>query len=128
MRVVLDAGGVSGLASDPAALAALIKVIEVPPRIPVVVLCEALTGDHRRDHGVNRLLRECELVPIDDTLARAAARLRTRTGRAGSISAVDALVAALAAETPSCTVLTSDPNDIGTLLSYADVLVKVVRV
>lgn len=77
---------------------------------------------------MDRLLRRCELVPIDEGLARVAARLRTRTGRAGSISAVDALVAAVGVGLPGSTVLTSDPRDLRALLASAEVLVKVTRV
>lgn len=128
MRAVLDAGGVSALAADRAAVRALGSEIDGSPLVPVAVLCEVLTGDPRRDHGVNRLLGRCELVPVDEGLSRSAARLRTQTGRAGSISAVDALVAAVAVGVPGCLVLTSDPRDLSALLSYADVLVKVVRV
>lgn len=125
MRLVLDAGGVSALAKDRAGARSLGDRIDGPPRVPTVVLCEVLTGDPRRDHAVNRLLRGCELVLIDEDVARVAARLRTRTGRAGSISAVDALVAAVGIRTPGCTVLTSDPNDLRALLSFADVVVNV---
>lgn len=128
MRVVLDAGGVSALVADRAAVRALAAEIDGLPLVPVAVLCDVLTGDPRRDHGVDRFLRRCQLVPVDEALARAAARLRNRTGRAGSISAVDALVAAVAVGVPGCTVVTSDPNDLRALLSYADVLVKVARV
>lgn len=128
MRAVLDAGGVSALVADRAGLRALAAEIDGLPLVPVAVLCELLTGDPSRDHGVNRLLGCCELVLVDERLSRAAARLRTRTGRAGSISAVDALVAAVAVGLPGCVVLTSDPRDLGALLTYADVLVKLMRV
>ena len=53
-------------------------------------------------------------------LARAAARLRTATGRAGAISAVDAIVVVTAAQTNESNILTSDPSDIAALASQSD--------
>ncbi|MCB0979746.1 MAG: hypothetical protein KDB17_03730 [Ilumatobacter sp.] len=47
---------------------------------------------------------------------RAAAHLRTSTGRAGTISATDAVVAAFAAAFRTAVVLTSDPEDLAALL------------
>lgn len=78
-----------------------------------MVLTEALTGDHRRDVLTNRLLRICQVREVDERQAREAARLRTATGRAESISAVDALVAAFAGARPDAVVLTIDPRDLG---------------
>ena len=83
--------------------------------MPSVVPTEALTGDHRRDHAVDRLLRACQVVPVDEPVARDAARLRTQTRRAGSISAVDAVVATRAAASVGAVVLTSDPGDLSAL-------------
>ena len=108
MRLVLDAGGVSALAGHRARLAELRRQGLWPAEVPIVVLAEVLTGNHRRDYATNRLLRTCTLLPVDEQVARDDALLRTRTGRAGSISAVDAVVAA-AADAPQTTVLTSDP-------------------
>ncbi len=77
-----------------------------------MVLSEALTGEHRRDFHTNRLLRTCQIGEVDEPLAREAARLRSATGRAGTISAVDALVAAEAGAHRNAVVLTSDPVDL----------------
>lgn len=87
--------------------------------VPAVVLTEALTGDHRRDFGANRLLRVCNIAMIDGEVAREAARLRTATGRAGTISAVDAIVAAFAARIAGAIVLTSDATDLRALAEHA---------
>src|SRR5262245_26547653 len=95
LTLVLDSGGVSGLAGRRARLVELRRRGDWPPLVPAVVLTEALTGDHRRDVAVNRLLRLSQVRPISEDIAREAARLRTGTGRAGSISAVDAVVAAI---------------------------------
>lgn len=127
MRLVLDAGGVSALAGHRARLAELRRQGLWPAEVPVVVLTEVLTGDHRRDYDTNRLLRTCTLLPVDEQLAREAALLRTRTGRAGTISAVDAVVAA-AADAPQTTVLTSDPRDLNALVEGATHAVRVVAV
>jgi hypothetical protein len=93
-----------------------------PARVPAVlavVLAEALTGDHRRDHHANRLLRSCQVRDVTERHARAGARLRTATGRAGTISAVDAMVVALAGACTDPVVLTSDPADLGALAAHS---------
>lgn len=122
MRVVLDSGGLSALAGDrPAARALRAALLEVglwPPVVPAVVLTECLTGDHRRDHAANRLLGICEVDDVGEDLAREAAALRFRTGRADRIGAVDAVVAAAAvASGKGSVVVTSDPDDLDSLLT-----------
>lgn len=118
MTLVLDAGGVSALASQRARLEELRRRGHWPAQVPAVVLAEALTGDHRRDHSTNRLLRACQIRDVNERQAREAARLRTATGRAGAISAVDAVVAAFASAHPDALVLTSDPRDIRALAEH----------
>lgn len=119
MTLVLDAGGLSDLARQRARLEELRKRGLWPGQVPSVVLTEALTGDHRRDFAVNRLLRACQVREVDEALAREAARLSTATGRAGAISAVDAVVAALASARRASVVLTSDPADLRALAVHA---------
>lgn len=80
------------------------------------MLTEALTGDHRRDFDEHRLISLCQVRDVTEALAREGARLRTMTGRAGTISATDAIVAALALTFPSPVVLTSDPDDFAALV------------
>lgn len=53
--------------------------------------------------------------------------MRTRTGRANSISATDAIVAALAVNCVELVVLTSAPDDLRALLDDSDVPVTVAR-
>lgn len=89
-----------------------------PAQVPAVVLTEALTGNHRRDFHTDRLLRACQIREVGEMQAREAARLRGATGRAGTISAVDAVVAALAGAKPDVVVLTSDPLDLGALAEH----------
>ena len=128
MTYVLDSGGVSALARHRGRLATMRERGHWPPHVPCVVLTESLTGDPRRDYQTERLLQLCTVTDVTESLARAAGRLRTATGRAGSVSAVDALVAASAAELPDARVLTSDPADLLALTEHAKPAVVVVRV
>lgn len=118
MTIVLDTGGISALVGQRARLAELRHRNLWPPQVPAVVLTEALTGDHRRDFHTNRLLRLCQIRTVDEQLARDAAALRTSTGRAGEISATDAIVTAHAARVSDPTVLTSDANDVRDLAAH----------
>ena len=127
MALVLDSGGVSALTGQRARLAELRHRGAWPPLVPAVVLTEALTGDPRRDVVANRLLRMCLVRPVGEDVARVAARLRTGTGRAGTISAVDALVAAIALRVAEPVVLTSDPDDLRALVAVSGVEVLVAR-
>lgn len=118
MTLVLDAGGISALARHRARLAELRRRGLWPGQVPAVVLTETLTGDYRRDFHANRLLRACQVREVDETQAREAARLRTATNRAGTISAVNAVVAALAGARPDTIVITSDPLDLRALAEH----------
>lgn len=128
MKLVLDAGGLSALPLQRARLAELRARGLWPAEVPSVVLAEALTGDHRRDFHTNRLLKACQIRDVTETQAREAARLRTATGRAGSISAVDAVVAAVAGEANEAIVLTSDRKDLLALAEHAPGSVAVIKV
>lgn len=128
MTLVLDSGGVSSLATNRVRVTELRRRHGWPALVPAVVLVESLTGDHRRDHAVNRLLRTCVIVGVDEHLGREAARLRTLSGRAGSISAVDAVVAALAVRRPDPVVVTGDAADLAALVSHAGTPVTILSV
>lgn len=128
MTLVLDAGGLSALAGQRARLQELRRRGLWPAQVPAVVLTEALTGDHRRDFHINRLLRTCQVREVDETQAREAARLRTATDRAATISAVDAVVAALAGARPDAVVLTSDPLDLRALAAHTASPISIVSV
>ncbi|MBO0807981.1 MAG: PIN domain-containing protein [Actinobacteria bacterium] len=119
MTLILDAGGISALAGQRARLGELRRRGQWPAQVPAVVLAEALTGDHRRDYHANRLLRACQVRDVTEPQAREAARLRTATGRAGRISAADAIVAAFASACPDPVVLTSDRHDLTALSEHA---------
>ena len=117
MTLILDSGGVSALAGQRARLAELRRRGLWPAQVPAVVLTEVLTGDHRRDFHVNHLLRMCLIRDVDEQLARTAALLRTGSGRAPTIAATDAVVAALAVGQSDPIVLTSDPDDLAALVA-----------
>jgi predicted nucleic acid-binding protein len=119
VTLVLDAGGLTALAGQRARLQELRRRGLWPAEVSAAVLTEALTGDHRRDFHTNRLLKACQVRDVDELQAREAARLRTATGRAGSISAVDALVVALADSRPDAVVLTGDPKHLRRLAEHA---------
>lgn len=126
MNLVLDARGVTALAGQRARLHELRRRDLWPAQVPSIVLTESLTGDHRRDVLANRLLRACQIRSVDERQAREAARLRTATRRAGTISAVDAVVAALASELADAVVLTSDPTDLRALAEHTARPVRIV--
>jgi predicted nucleic acid-binding protein len=115
VTLILDSGGISALAGHRARLTELRNRGLWPPQVPSVVLAEALTGDARRDFHANHLLRTCQIRGIDEPMAREAARLRTATGKASKISAVDAVVVAFAGLHPDPMILTSDPRDLNAL-------------
>lgn len=127
MTLVLDSGGLSALSGQRARLQELLRRGLWPAQVPSVVLAEALTGDHRRDFQANRLLRTCQVRDVDESLSREAARLRTATGQAGTVSAVDAVVAALAGERGGV-VLTTEPQDLAALAEHTVKSVSVVAV
>ena len=118
MTLVLDAGGISALAGQRARLMELRRRGLWPAQVPSVVLAEALTGDHRRDFHANRPVRACQVRDVTEPHAREAARLRTATGRPGTISATDAVLAAFASTCPDPIVLTSDPRDLTALSEH----------
>jgi hypothetical protein len=119
VTLILDSGGISALAGQRARLTELRNRDLWPPQVPAVVLAEALTGDSWRDFHANRLLRTCQVRDVDEPQSREAARLRTATGRASKISAVDAVVVAFAGSRPDPLVLTSDARDLGALAEQA---------
>lgn len=119
MTVVLDSHGLTTLARNRARLEELRRRGEWPAIVSAVILTEALTGEPRRDHPENRLLRACEVRPVDELTARHAARLRSSARSRRTPSAVDAIVVAVADEAGGAVVLTSDPGDLRLLALHA---------
>ncbi|HQF02565.1 MAG TPA: hypothetical protein PK868_01085 [Phycicoccus sp.] len=127
MTAVLDSGGLSAIARERETVATLISRGLWPPEVPAVVLVECLTGDHRRDHATNRVIDLCMVREVSETMSRRAATLRTRTGRAASISAVDAVVVALAEGLENPTVITSDEHDVRDLSAQSNRAIRVLN-
>jgi hypothetical protein len=127
VTLILDSGGITALADQRARLTELRRRGMWPAQVPAVALTEALTGDHLRDFHTNRLLRACQIREVGEHLARTAARLRTATGRAGDISAVDAIVAAYADSCPEPVVLTSDTADLAALAAHTHRHITIAR-
>jgi len=128
VTLILDSGGLTALAGQRARLAELRRRGLRPAQVPSVVLTEALTGDHHRDFQTSGILRACQVCDVGELVARTAARMRAAIGRAGSISVVDAVVAAHAARCPEPLVLTSDHDDVTALAETAPRPIGVVRV
>lgn len=114
MTTVLDAGGVTAFAHDRALVDGLRRRGEWPPIVPTAVLAEALTGDNRWDFHTNRLLRLCEIRPVTEIVARHAGLLRHSCKRDG-ISAVDAIVVAMADHAGGGVIWTTDLDDLTAL-------------
>jgi hypothetical protein len=117
--LILDSGGFTRLSSRTKPALVLIRSFVGeglwPPLVPTMVLVESLRGDAARDANANRFLKTCIVqAEVTPAVARRAAELRHR---AGTGSAVDALVVALAE--PGGTVLTGDKADIETLAAHA---------
>ena len=126
MTVVLDSPGLTSLARNRARLEELRRRGEWPAIVPAVVLAEALTGDHRRDHFENRVLRACDIWIVDELLARSAAQLRASVRGRRAPSAVDAIVVAVADDVGGAVVLSSDPADLRALAHHTRNQVTVV--
>lgn len=126
MTVVLDSQGLTSLAHNRARLEELRRRGEWPAIVPVIILTEALTGDHRRDYFENRLLRTCDIRTVDELLARSAAKLRAGSRSRRTPSAVDAVVVAVADDVGGAFVVTSDPADLRSLADQTSNPVTVV--
>jgi predicted nucleic acid-binding protein len=125
MTLVLDAHGLTALAANRARLEELRRRGEWPAIVPSVILTEALTGDPRRDYHENRLLRACEIWPVEELLARSAAALRSKVAIRRRPSAADAIVVAAADQAGGAVVLSSDASDLVALARYAANEVKI---
>jgi hypothetical protein len=118
VTVVLDGAGLHAWAErrPPRQVLAVMEVLRRAGAgrvlVPSVVTVEALTGG-ARDAAVNQLLKQVDVeehLPL--THARAAAALRQGTDG----SAVDAVVAEAAMRTRAAYVITSDNDDLTTLI------------
>ncbi len=64
---------------------------------------------------MDRVLRTCDVKPVDDALARSAAALRSQVVARRAPAAVDAIVAAVADFVAGATALSGDPADLRAL-------------
>lgn len=122
VTVVLDGAGLRAWA-QPVPPREVLAVMEVLRRrgaarvlVPSVVTVEALTGN-ARDAAIDQILEQVDLdeaLPL--TRTRAAARLRQET----TASAVDAVAAEAAIRTRAAFLVTSDPDDMTTLIDRGD--------
>jgi predicted nucleic acid-binding protein len=114
---VLDSGALSAWAAGDRRVTAALEAVERAGGyvvVPTAVIAESTTGDGGRDATVNRRLKGVAFDVCDETRARRAAALRFECRSAGSVSVVDAIVAATG-EAFGATVLTGDPRDLGQL-------------
>ena len=92
--------------------------------VPTVVLAQAWR-DGRTQQPLDRLLRSCELHPLDERLGRRTGEL---CGRTRTDDVVDAAVIAIAGAHAPAIVWTSDPDDLDRLADgldpHATVLVR----
>jgi predicted nucleic acid-binding protein len=120
-RLVLDSGALSAWASRDRRVVAALEAVRRSGGhvvVPTVVIAESTTGDRRRDAMVNRRLKGAVLDECDEPRARRAAALRFLSRSTGSVSVVDAIVAA-AGEGVGGTVMTGDPDDLNRLASVS---------
>lgn len=120
MDVVLDSGALTAWArSRPPA--DLLELLEVAAHsggaviVPTVIVVESTTGRQREDARINQLLRRVIADSCTLERSRQAAALRFRCLR--TVSAVDAVVAATAADRTRAAVATNDPDDLKALLA-----------
>src|SRR5262245_25565942 len=131
--LVLDSGAVSKVAF--ADLLACSILEDLSRRgwmvcIPAVTLAEVITGRARNDAPVERLLKQvANTAPCGEATAKAAGVLRTRCRRANqdAPSGIDAIVAAVAADSQPSIILTTDVDDFRSLLVSTE-LVSVIGV
>jgi predicted nucleic acid-binding protein len=115
--IVLDSGAVIGLARGDREIATLIEqalVKGVAVLMPPVVVTQTIRGGGR-DAPIHQLLqRGCNVPATDLRVARRAGEL---LGATGASDAADAQVAAHCLDAAPATLITSDPDDMRTLLA-----------
>jgi predicted nucleic acid-binding protein len=116
--LVLDAEGLAKLASgDLRARARFEGAKRYRGRIVTAAstLTEVIRGAHK-DAELHRILKDVEVVAIDEHAGRAAGELLGRTGMSSQRDALDALLAVVAmAQARPVILLTSDPRGLGKL-------------
>lgn len=120
-RVVLDAAGLDGVASEPRLRALLERTVERGGEIwcAALTIAEVARGPHRTarvHHTLTRHLggRPIRVADTDVRLALLVGALLHESGR-GSEDIVDAHAVALCAHVANALVITSDPDDVSAL-------------
>jgi predicted nucleic acid-binding protein len=115
---VLDSEGISKLAQeDPVVVPHIVEARKRQASVvaSAVTLTEVLRGTPR-DAAVHRILKKVEVVPLTRELGRTAGTLLGRSGLPAT-AAIDAMVAATALDQARpVIILTSDPNDLKSLI------------
>ena len=127
---VLDAGELIGLENNSRAAWARLRAARSGSHqliVPTGVIGQVWRGAPQQAR-LNQALKQCRPIPLDENTARLAGHLCGRTGTTDVIDAVVAVVAHSALRHGEATVLTSDPEDISTLLAALGSTAKVVPV
>ena len=127
---VLDAGELIGLENNSrAAWARLYAARRGSDQliVPTGVIGQVWRGTPQQSR-LNQALKQCRPIPLDENTARLAGYLCGRTGTSDVIDAVVAVVAHSALSHGEASVLTSDPEDISTLLAVLGSTARVVPV
>jgi hypothetical protein len=128
--LVLDAGALIAIDRNDRGVSAMLRVVlddGDDVLVPAGVIAQTWRGG-ARPANLARTLRRCDEVPLDSEAARAAGLLCGRVGTRDVIDASVAVTAAAAALSDSVTVLTSDPDDLASLLSAVNVDARLVPV
>ena len=84
-------------------------------------LCRRLSSQifssDQRDAPVNRVIKRLASFPVDEDVARIAARLKRLSGLSGVAFTIDAIVVAVSVSLGGGPILTSDPKGIKQLAS-----------
>ena len=122
--LVLDAGAFLAVERGDRAVGARLRVavrLHVDLRTSAIVLGQVWRDPQGRQARLARLLRAVEIRPVDEQMGRRAGVLLARAGTSDPIDATVALVAESGDR-----ILTSDPVDVGRLVTAAGTLAAVI--
>ena len=125
MSLVLDAGAFLAIERNDRELVALIRAELLEGRVPVThgAIVGEIWRSGSRQARVARLLRSCDIVPLDESLGRDAGSL---LGRSATDDVADAALVCITRD--GDTLMTSDPADIEWLSAVADIHVDIVSI
>ncbi|MEX1007128.1 MAG: hypothetical protein WD271_04715 [Acidimicrobiia bacterium] len=122
--LVLDAGALVAVDRGDRAITRRLRVAQIHGlelRTHPLVVAQVWRDASGRQANVGWLLKAVDVVPIDDQLGRACGVLLSVAGTGGAIDAAVVLVARDGDE-----IITSDPDDVGHLVTAAGLSVRVV--